>query len=292
MAKNDIKFIVVTGLSGAGKSETVRCLEDMGYFCVDNLPPSLIPKFAELCTQSEGRVTKIALVVDVRGRQFFDSLFEALDSPEVASLRPKILFLVASEEALVRRFKETRRRHPLSDENCSIIDGIRAEIKLLERIREMAAYVIDTTDTTSRELKAQLLELFDKEGEVPSISTTIISFGFKYGLPMDADLVFDVRFLPNPHYVEDLKEHTGEDREVQDYVMKWQVTKRFQLKLYDMLEFLLPYYVSEGKSTLVVAIGCTGGKHRSVTLANRLSEFLKGKGYPVMIEHRDIHAIS
>lgn len=286
----DMKFVIITGLSGAGKSEAVKCLEDLGFFCVDNLPPTLIPKFAELCSQSEGKVNKIALVVDIRGRQFFDSLFDSLNSPDVATLAPKVLFLEAADEVLVRRFKETRRRHPLSSENGSIIDGIKAERKVLEKIKEQASYILDTTDLKSRELKARLIEMFDREGEVPKINVTIISFGFKYGLPMDADLVFDVRFLPNPFYIESLKELTGDERPVQDYVMKWQVTKRFNSKLYDLIEFLLPYYISEGKSNLVIAIGCTGGKHRSVTLTTKLAEHLRIKGYSVSIDHRDIKA--
>jgi UPF0042 nucleotide-binding protein len=281
------KFVIVTGLSGAGKSEAVKCLEDLGFFCVDNMPPTLIPKFAELFAQSEGKVNKVAIVTDARGGRFFDSLLDSLASPEVVPLQPRILFLEASDEVLVRRFKAVRRRHPLSS-NGSILDGIYAERKTLENVKESAAFIIDTSDLSSRELKQKLTELFDQEGEVPKIHVTAMSFGFKYGLPMDADLVFDVRFLPNPYYVESLKNCTGDDKSVQEYVLKWQVTKRFMVKLTDLMEFLLPYYISEGKNELIVAIGCTGGKHRSVTLAAKLGEHLSAKGYQVTIEHRDI----
>lgn len=282
-----IRFVIITGLSGAGKSETMKCFEDLGYFCVDNLPPVLIPKFAELCAQSGGRINKIALVVDIRGGGFFDDIFEALETLERNGFSFEILFLEAREEILIRRFKESRRRHPLSASG-GISEGIRAELKKLEEIRGKASMIIDTSDLTTRALRETIAKNYDHLLQEDKMVVTIVSFGFKHGIPLDADLVFDVRFLPNPHYVDSLRQLNGNRSEVSDYVLKWPVTSRFLTKLYEFVDFLIPQYVKEGKSNLIIGVGCTGGQHRSVTVANKLGDFLKTKGYHVAVDHRDI----
>ncbi len=284
--KKDLELIVVTGLSGAGKTEAVRSLEDLGFFCVDNLPPSLISKFTELLAQSDPPVKKIALVMDIRGGRFFDTFFESLKYLDDEGFDYEILFLEASDESLVRRFKATRRRHPLSREG-RVLDGITAERERLQDIRGRADKIIDTSELTPQQLKEQVRDLFG-HGKTSSLVITVMSFGFKYGLPLDADTVIDVRFLPNPHYEEDLRPMTGEDPLVEDYVLNSPETASFLQKLSDMLLFLLPYYVREGKSHFVVAIGCTGGKHRSVALARNIGRVLKTEGYRVAVKHRDI----
>jgi UPF0042 nucleotide-binding protein len=282
-----IRFVIITGLSGAGKSETMKCFEDLGYFCVDNLPPVLIPKFAELCAQSEGRINSIALVVDIRGGSFFDDIFEALETLEQSGFSYEILFLEADPEILVRRFKESRRRHPLSSTGA-ITEGIRAESERLQEIRGKASLIIDTSEISVKTLRERIQERYDHQPQQQKMLVTVVSFGFKNGIPLDADLVFDVRFLPNPHYVDSLRALNGNHCEVADYVMKWSLTTRFLTKLYDMVDFLGPLYIKEGKSNLIIGIGCTGGQHRSVTIANRLGEFLRTKGYRVVVDHRDI----
>ncbi|WP_088554399.1 RNase adapter RapZ [Calderihabitans maritimus] len=280
------KLVIITGLSGAGKTQAVRCLEDLGFFCVDNLPPILIPKFAELFEQAEGKIDKVALVMDIRGGKFFDSLFEALNYLDEKNFKYEILFLEASDETLVRRFKETRRRHPLAPDQ-RILEGIIEERKRLQELRGRASKIIDTSDMTNRQLREQVAELF---GEVKDykLIITVMSFGFKYGVPLDADLVMDVRFLPNPHYVQELRSFTGHDRRVREFVMNSPVTAAFLDKFIDLLKFLLPYYAKEGKSHLVIAIGCTGGQHRSVAIANRIGQELKGEDFRVSVKHRDI----
>jgi len=282
-----MRFVIVTGMSGAGKTQAVRSLEDLGYFCVDNLPPKLIPKFAEACVQSQGKIDKVALVIDIRGGIFFDDLFEGLERLEQDGYRYEILFLEASDESLIKRFKETRRVHPLSPEG-RIIDGIYEERKKLERLKDKAHKIIDTSDMTSAQLKGKIKKFYLEEGESNNIVISILSFGFKKGIPLDGDLVFDVRFLPNPHYIEELKEFTGNDKNIREYVMQWPESIEFVKKLNDMIDFLIPFYVREGKMQLVIGIGCTGGKHRSVTVANTLYEYLKDKGHKVTINHRDI----
>ncbi len=285
-----IRFVIITGLSGAGKSETMKCFEDLGYFCVDNLPPVLIPKFAELCAQSGGRINKIALVVDIRGGGFFDDVFEALENLEHNGFSYEILFLEAREEILVRRFKESRRRHPLSTTG-GISEGIRAEMERLEEIRGKASVIIDTSELTVRALREVIVKHYDQLTPESKMLITIVSFGFKNGIPLDADLVFDVRFLPNPHYVDSLRHLNGNRSEVSDYVLKWPVTNRFLTKLYDLMDFLVPQYVNEGKSNLIIGIGCTGGQHRSVTIANKLGDFLRAKGYRIVVDHRDVRNV-
>ncbi|MFY9195934.1 MAG: RNase adapter RapZ [Bacillota bacterium] len=280
------RFIIITGLSGAGKSEAVRALEDLGFFCVDNLPPTLIPKFAELASQSEGKIDRIALVVDIRSREFFDKLFYVLDDLEEMGVNYEILFLEASDEALVRRFKETRRRHPLSAEG-GIVEGLSEERRKLEQVREKASRIIDTSSITPKQLRERIASSFSQKSPSKGIDVIIVSFGFKHGIPMDADLVFDVRFLPNPHYVDALRPLTGESDAVRDYVFRSKVTKSFLDKLFELMGFLLPQYTKEGKTQLIIGIGCTGGRHRSVAIANRLAGFLKEQGYNVTVEHRD-----
>ncbi len=281
-----IRFVIITGLSGAGKSETVKCFEDLGYFCVDNLPPVLIPKFAELCAQSDGRINRIALVIDIRGGSFFDDVFDSLETLEQSGFTYEIVFLEAREEILIRRFKESRRKHPLSNTG-GISDGIRAEMKKLEQIRGKASMIIDTSDLKPRDLRELINRNYESFPQQEKMLITVISFGFKKGLPLDADLVFDVRFLPNPFYVDSLKELDGNRDEVADYVLKWPVTARFLTKFFDFIDFLAPQYAKEGKANLIIGIGCTGGRHRSVTVANKLGEYLRAKGYQVTVDHRD-----
>ncbi|SKC51736.1 RNase adapter RapZ [Maledivibacter halophilus] len=280
-----MKFVIITGLSGAGKSQAMKCMEDLGFYCVDNLPPILIAKFAELCFSKRGEIQKIALVIDIRGGKFFDDLFESLDELTDKGYKYEILFLDASDQTLIKRFKETRRVHPLSSEG-RIIDGINAERERLEYLKQRANKIIDTSNMTPAQLKEEIKEVYI-EGSNNNIMISILSFGFKKGIPLDADLVFDVRFLPNPHYIPELKEFTGNDKCVSEYVMKWPESIEFVKKLNDLIDFLIPYYEREGKFQLVIAIGCTGGKHRSVTIANILYNYLKDKGQRVKINHRD-----
>ena len=283
----DIRFVVVTGLSGAGKTQAIRGLEDLGFFCVDNLPPALIPKFAELCAQSEGKINKIALVVDIRGGGFFDYIYESLNTLKDLGIKCEILFLEASDETLVRRFKESRRRHPLSDKG-STLEGILKERARLEELKGEAHKIIDTSNLTNKQLKEQITSMYGTTSEEQSLTITVMSFGYKYGIPLDADLVFDVRFLPNPHYIDDLRPLTGNDKQVQDYVLDSPVSKTFMRKFSGLMKFLIPHYIKEGKTSLTIAIGCTGGQHRSVTLANKLAETLDTKNYNVNKRHRDI----
>lgn len=286
----NIRFVIITGLSGAGKSQAMHSFEDIGYFCVDNLPPQLIPKFAELVAQSEGKIKRIALVSDIRGGEFFSSLQEALELMEESGFDYEILFLEASDEVLIRRFKETRRRHPLAAMG-SIAEGIKEEKKLLAQIRGRAHKLIDTSHLSPQQLKEEITTQYAPDSRQENILITLVAFGFKYGIPLDADLVFDVRFLPNPHYVEHLRPLTGHDEEVKNYIWKWSITHKFFQKLSDLISFLIPCYIKEGKPQLVIAIGCTGGKHRSVSLVNELAQVLKGKNYQVIKEFRDVDKV-
>ena len=281
-----IRFVIITGLSGAGKSETIKCFEDLGYFCVDNLPPALIAKFAELCAQSDGKVNRVALVIDIRGGSFFDDIVLSLEELEESGFAYEILYLEANEQVLVRRFKESRRRHPLSASG-SILEGIRSERGRLEELRGKASRIIDTTDLSARDLRRQVTEDYGQTSEDEQLLISVLSFGFKHGLPLDADLVFDVRFLPNPHYVASLHDLDGNDPAVAEYVMKWPTAARYLGLLCDLVDYLLPQYRKEGRTNLVVGIGCTGGQHRSVVFANRLGDFIRGRGYRVLVEHRD-----
>ena len=276
-------------MSGAGKSTALKMLEDMGYFCVDNLPVPLIPKFAELLVVPGTEMNKVALGVDIRSGQNFRDLANVLKELDENGCKYEILYLESSDDVLVKRYKETRRFHPLAGSGGRVEDGLKRERELLGFLKKKANYLVDTSHMLTRELKAELNKIFVQNKEYKNLYITVLSFGFKYGIPNDADLVFDVRFLPNPYYIEELRPMSGNDQAVRDYVMNNDVAKQFLAKLTDMVEFLIPNYISEGKTQLVIGIGCTGGKHRSVTLANELYEALeKTESYGVRIEHRDI----
>ena len=283
-----MRLVIVTGMSGAGKSTALKFLEDSGYYCVDNLPVPLIGKFTELLALPDSEVEKAALGVDVRARHSFDELLGILEGLKEQGVNYSILFLEAGDDILIKRYKETRRSHPLAGDDRVDV-GIEREREALRSIKQRSDYIIDTSNMLTRELKAELDKIFIEEGSYKNLFVTIVSFGFKYGIPIDADLVFDVRFLPNPYYYEELKHKNGNDREVRDYVMSFGEADIFLNKLKDMLLFLFPNYIIEGKNRLVVAIGCTGGKHRSVTMANALYERLNSlEDYGFKIEHRDI----
>ena len=284
-----MRFVVVTGMSGGGKSTALKMLEDAGFYCVDNLPVSLIDKFVELIATPNSEITKVALGLDVRAGQFFEDATMVLERLRKAGYNLEILFMEADESVLIKRYKETRRVHPLALDG-RVEEGVRKERKVLENIRKLADYVIDTTHLLTRELKEELDRIFVQNREYNSLMVTVMSFGFKHGIPVDADLVFDVRFLPNPFYIDELKKKTGNDKEVQDYVMSFAQAEDFMEKLNDMIQFLIPNYVKEGKYRLVVAIGCTGGQHRSVTLANELYHRMKDKGsYGLKLYHRVVY---
>ena len=283
-----MRFIIVTGLSGAGKTEATRSLEDMGYFCVDNLPPKLIPKFAEACVQSQGKIDKVALVIDIRGGIFFDDLFESINYLKEQEFKYEILFLDASDEVLVKRFKESRRSHPLAP-GSRIITGINDERKRLREVKDRADIIIDTSKYAIKDLREEMSKNYGNSHQPEKdLSITVLSFGFKYGIPVDSDLVFDVRFIPNPFYIPTLKPFSGNDEPVKDYVLAQEETKGFIKRTDDLLEFLIPNYKKEGKRQLIISVGCTGGRHRSVAIANALYETLAKKNYNVSVEHRDI----
>ena len=285
MAVDQLELVVITGMSGAGKTVAMQSFEDMGYFCVDNMPPSLLPKFWELVKES-GKITKIALVIDLRSRAFFDEIMSAIAGLDNTSfITTKILFLEASDDALVSRYKETRRTHPLASDG-RIYDGIIAERRLLQDIKTRAQKVIDTTNLSPRKLREEIMQAFST-GSEGIFTIQVMSFGFKYGLPIDADVVMDVRFLPNPHYIAELRPLTGLDEPVYDYVMSQPEAKTFYHKLMDLLDFSIPGYKKEGKSSVTIAIGCTGGQHRSVAFAERIGRELLSDSYNVKISHRD-----
>lgn len=283
-----MRFVIVTGMSGSGKRTAMKMLEDVGFYCVDNLPVALIEKFVELITTPTSEVNKVALGLDVRADQSFGGVRSILEQLKSNGYLFEILFLEAGDDVLLKRYKETRRLHPLSPEG-RVQEGIQRERRILKEIREEADYIIDTSHLLTRELKEEIDDIFVRNKEYNSLIVTILSFGFKKGIPADADLVFDVRFLPNPFYIDELKHKTGNDKEVQDYVMAFAEAGTFLQKLTDMMDFLIPNYVKEGKHQLVIGIGCTGGKHRSVTLANALYAGMKDRGtYGVKLYHRDI----
>ncbi len=281
-----MQFLIITGMSGAGKSHCVKFFEDIGYFCVDNLPPSLIPTFAILGRQTNA-LDKIALIVDIRGGDMFQELFPSLDQLTMLDVPYRIFFLDASDAVLIKRFKETRRMHPLAPDG-KVQDGIDQEREILRPVREKADVLLDTSNMQTRQLREEIIHLFVEGKKNKGVTVNIRSFGFKYGLPLDADLVFDVRFIPNPYYIEHLKPLTGLHEAVSTYVMEQVESQAFLSKMLDMVSFLLPLYMKEGKSQLVIAIGCTGGKHRSVTLACRLADALEKQEETVVLEHRDI----
>lgn len=284
-----MRFVIVTGMSGAGKRTAIKILEDAGYFCVDNLPIPLLEKFAQFITEgNSGTIQKVALGIDVRSGNAMDGLEKVLEGITVAGLEPEILFLDASDEVLVKRYKESRRNHPLSGSG-RVEKGIFLEREKLQILKEHADYIIDTSQLLTRELKSEMEKIFVKNQGFKSLMITILSFGFKYGIPADSDLVFDVRFLPNPYYLDELRPLSGTDAPVRDYVMGFEAAQVFLDKLEDMVNFLIPNYILEGKNQLVISVGCTGGKHRSVTLANGLYQRLsKSEEYGLRIEHRDI----
>lgn len=284
-----MRLLIVTGMSGAGKSQVVNFLEDQDWFCVDNLPPALIPKFTQLCQESGERCKNVALVVDIRGGEFFGDFLGELEKLETEEVPHELLFLDAEDEVLIRRYKESRRRHPLADHG-RLSSGLEKERQLLGPIRNRATFVIDTSNTNLKNLKSRLDEVLlsgmsiDKQMRV-----TVLSFGFKYGLPLDADMVFDVRFLPNPYYIEELRPMSGEDKQVQEYIAQWPETEGFWDRMLSLVNFVLPQYMKEGRRQVVIAIGCTGGRHRSVYLANRLYKELQTQtSYGVTLEQRDV----
>lgn len=282
-----MKFVIITGLSGAGKTQVVKAFEDMGEYCVDNMPPELIPKFAEIFHRSASGDERAAIVCDIRGRNMFKNLSGSLDELTELGYEYDVLFLEATNETLIRRYKETRRSHPLAG-GGRIIDGINKERNILAALKEKATKIIDTSALSATQLRQQITEIYGQKSELGGMVCHIMSFGFKHGIPLDADLVFDVRFLPNPFYIPELKEHTGLEACIRDFVMESEVSREFLDKLSDMIKYLIPKYESEGKSQLVIAIGCTGGHHRSVTIAEGLYSEIKSAGYRAMASHRDI----
>ena len=283
-----MEFLIITGLSGAGKSRAADVLEDLDYYCVDNMPVALMPRFAELCLATKGRYEKVALVTDVREKDGFAELLATIDRLQEMECSCRILYMDADLKTLIRRYKESRRPHPLYVKGRTVEDAIKREEVLLEPVKARADYILNSTGLTLGQLQSRLFSMFAGAGKKREIDVTVMSFGYKHGLPMDADLVFDARFLPNPFYVEDLRPQTGLDRPVFDYVFSYQQTRQFMEKLQEMTDFLLPYYIEEGKLTLTIAIGCTGGHHRSVALASALNDYLMGKGIHSLNINRDI----
>ncbi len=286
-APERLRFVIITGLSGAGKSYAIKCFEDLGYFCVDNLPTTLIPTFAELCAQSSRGMTNIALGVDVREGEYLEHLLEILGTLRGTGHVPEVLFLEASDEILVRRYHETRRRHPLAGEG-NVLDGIRAERKALAHLREAADQILDTSSLTVHQLKDRLVQIYGTPLPRGTLTVSLVSFGFKHGIPYDADLMFDLRFLPNPHFVEALRAHDGRDREVTDWLFAHPESRELLTRLEDLVQFLLPLYQREGKAYLTIALGCTGGKHRSVAFVESLRAFLEAQGFAPIVRHRDL----
>ncbi|MBP3284357.1 MAG: RNase adapter RapZ [Clostridia bacterium] len=282
-----MKFVIVTGLSGAGKSQAVKILEDMDFFCVDNLPQALIPKFLEMCKKSEDKFEKVAIVMDIRAGMWFDKSFPALAMIEDAGYQYEILFLDASDNTLIKRFKTTRRRHPLAP-NDRLNVGIQREREMLVNLKNRAKYVIDTSNMSVKQLREELLNIFEYGKSFEELFIGVTSFGFKNGIPTDVDLVFDARFLPNPYHVESLREFNGKDERIKDYVMSFPETEILIGKIMDYLEFVIPGYIKEGRTQLIIGIGCTGGKHRSVVISEEITKRLTEHGHRVQIAHRDI----
>ena len=283
-----MEILIISGLSGAGKSKAASYLEDMGFYIVDNMPAAMILKFAEFCAGGNGRYDRVALVYDVRTANSFTELFDVLDKLKAMDGVCRMLFLDAAPETIFKRYKETRRRHPLADGSDSLEEAGRRERELMEPVRQRADFVIDTSRTSTAQLRGELLRLFDTKGEKGGMTVNVTSFGFKHGLPLEADLVLDVRFMPNPFYIEELRPQTGLDQPVRDYVFSFPQTKEFLKKLEDLLSFTLPLYAEEGKTTLTIAVGCTGGHHRSVAVTHAVTEFIRGLGYQVTENHRDM----
>ncbi len=280
------RFVIISGLSGAGKSVAIKCFEDLDFFCVDNIPPQLIPKFSEMCLKSRGKLYKIAFVVDIRGEIFFREIDKSLRELEGMKIHPEILFLDAKDEVIVRRFSETRRKHPLQFSQ-SILENVNQERKRLKELKSRASMIIDTSHLSPRQLNIEIQRYFKRE-TIKGIQISLMSFGYKYGMPIDVDLVFDARFLPNPYYDNELSELSGKDDKIKDYLMQFPVTQQFIERFFSLIDFIIPYYVKEGKNYLSVAIGCTGGRHRSVFLVEQFHQLLKPKNYNIFVRHRDI----
>ncbi len=283
-----MEILIISGMSGGGKSKAASFLEDSGFFIVDNMPAAMILKFAEFCAGGGGRYARVALVYDVRTAESFNELFDVLDKLKSMEGVCRMLFLEASPAAIIKRYKETRRRHPLEKETDSLEEAVEKERELMLPVKQRADFVIDTTRLSTAKLRSELLRIFNGEGEQTGMKVSVTSFGFKYGLPLEADLVLDVRFMPNPFYIQELRHQTGLDQPVADYVFSFQQTYDFLHKVEDLLGFALPLYAEEGKTGLVIAVGCTGGHHRSVAIAHALTEFIRGQGYLVAEHHRDL----
>ncbi len=283
-----MELVIISGQSGAGKSKTASIMEDMGFYVVDNLPAALMPKMAELCLADQGKYGRVALVTDIRGSQTFEGLFEALDTLGAMGCSYKILFVEAGEETIIKRYKETRRSHPLAKSGRTLDEAVRLEQAALAPVRAKAEYIINTTALSTAKLRGEVLRLFGDGENERSMGVSVTSFGFKYGIPIEADLVLDVRFLPNPFYIAELRPKTGLDEEVYSFVFGYQQTKDFMTRLEDLIGFLLPQYVEEGKTALVIAVGCTGGRHRRVAVARALTDFIRRKGYSATENHRDM----
>lgn len=283
-----MQFVIISGLSGAGKSKAAANLEDLGFYCVDNMPAEMIPQFAQICLARRGRYEKAALVTDVRSGLTFDTLFQSLDALDAMKMEYSILFVEASTEVLIQRFKETRRTHPLMQDGTALTDAVERERTLLEPIRNRANAIIDTSRLTLGKLRGAIIDLVAGGIHERAMNVRVVSFGFKYGLPMDADIVFDVRFLPNPYYIPELKTKTGLDEEVKNFVFQYQQTQDFLNKVEDLLSFTIPQFIDEGKTELVVAVGCTGGRHRSVCVAKELADYISHRGYFASVGHRDM----
>ena len=283
-----MEFFIVSGLSGAGKSRVANILEDIDFYCVDNMPVVLMPIFAELCLATKGRYDKVALVTDVRGIESFDELFTSLERMRELGVEYKIIYIEASNSVILKRYKETRRRHPLDPDGTAVDEAINKEKKLLAPIRDRADYIINTSEYTLAQLQHRVTDLFANAAELRGLHVNVESFGFKYGVPNDADLVFDVRFLPNPYYVPELSHQCGLDAPVRDFIFGYDQTKEFMKKITDLIGFLLPQYAEEGKPSIVIAIGCTGGHHRSVAIAQAVAEFTAAEGYATDCTHRDV----
>ena len=282
-----MEVMIVTGLSGAGKSQAIHCMEDLGYYCIDNMPPAMINDFVNLTVQDKIKIEKAAFVVDIRGGEFFDDLKESLAEMRRMGVEFKIMFLEASDEALIRRYKETRRMHPLSASG-PVLDGIQEERKKLAEIRKEASYILDTTNMKTAKLYEEIKELLLSESGGENFTITVSSFGYKHGMALDADWVFDVRFIPNPYYLSSMKSLTGNSKKVQDYVLKFPESRKFVEEIYQLINYLIPLYKREGKYNLVLAFGCTGGQHRSVTMANEFARRFKEDGRRVILIHRDV----
>ena len=282
-----MRFLIVTGQSGAGKSRTASTLEDLGYYCVDNLPPELITQFAEVCLATTGRYDRVALVSDVRAGQNFDGLLTSLDALDAMGCKYSIVYVEAETEEIIKRYKAPRRSHPLSKDGTPLAVAVVKEKQLLSRVRARANFIIDTTSLSTARLRSELIRLFEDQPERAMV-VNVLSFGFKYGIPLDADLVLDVRFLPNPYYIAELKPKSGLTPEVRDFIFAYQQTQDYLQKLEDLLAYTLPLYFEEGKTGLVIAVGCTGGRHRSVAVAKEIGDFVMKRGYPTVVNHRDI----